>query len=212
MIDADRKRFSAIMHGVAEYYGKPISKASVEIYWRGLSHLTVDDVERGTAAHMQDADSGQYMPKIADILRHVSGNAQTKAMQAFAKVERAIKRVGTWESVVFDDPIIHAVIDDMGGWILLGQCQEKEWPFKAREFEQRYRGYVQTGLTAHPAKLIGLSERANINAGFDVAEPVMIGDANVAALVAKDGASGGSLQFSRGRNVNSLLSLLEKKQ
>jgi hypothetical protein len=33
------------------------------------------------------------------------------------------------------------VISDMGGWVLLGSKGDGDWPFIAKEFENRYRGY-----------------------------------------------------------------------
>jgi len=202
MKDSDRKRFSNIMHALAEYYAKAVSVPTVELYWRGLQSFDMDDVERAAAAHMQNPDTGQFMPKVADIIRYIDGGSMTRAMQAFAKVERAVRHIGTYESVVFDDRIIHAVIADMGGWILLGQCKESEWPFKAREFEKRYQGYLTTGLRHYPGKLIGMSERENGLTGFDAAQPVLIGDSEKALAVAQEGAAGGALEFSRGQNVN----------
>ena len=133
-----RSAFAALMTGVGELYGKAMSPQLIAIYWEGLSDYEFDDVKRAVNLHVRNPDTGQFMPKIADVVKFLEGNTLTQAMRAWQKVNEAIKRVGTYASVVFDDPIIHAVISDMGGWQPLGMVQDEEWPFKAREFEKRY--------------------------------------------------------------------------
>jgi len=48
---------------------------------------------------------------------------------------------------VFDDVLIHVVIEDMGGW---KDCaiDDKQQPFVAKEFQDRYRGYIVKKTTA----------------------------------------------------------------
>lgn len=91
--------------------------------------------------HCVNPDNGQFMPKPADVVKLLQGSSQDGALVAWAKVDRAVRQVGTYSTVVFDDPIIHRVVQDMGGWVALGDKREKEWPFVAKEFENRYRGY-----------------------------------------------------------------------
>jgi len=81
------------------------------------------------------------MPKVADVIKMLQGSTQDSALTAWAKVDKAVRSIGTQMSVAFDDPLIHKVIQDMGGWLGLGQRQEAEWPFVAKEFETRYRGF-----------------------------------------------------------------------
>ena len=51
----------------------------------------------------------------ADILRMMQGTSLDSALSAWAKVDKAVRRVGTYETIVFDDEIIHRVIHDMSG-------------------------------------------------------------------------------------------------
>jgi hypothetical protein len=78
---------------------------------------------------------------------------------------------------VFDDALIHRVISEMGGWIQLGSKGNDEWPFVAKEFETRYRGYrMRAENPEFPPVLIGLANSQNAVNGHR-AEPVLIGDA-----------------------------------
>lgn len=184
MKDTDLKRFSSVMTALSDYYAKPISEGVIRLYWEGLLQYDIDAVERAFAQHLQNPDSGQWMPKIADVVKMLAGTTIDKAKKAWAKVDRAVRQVGGYQSVVFDDPLIHRVLHDMGGWVPLGMKDEKEWPFVAREFETRYRGYAMTGETPdYPPVLIGMSEAQNSRHGHKIDPPLLIGNEADAKVV-----------------------------
>lgn len=177
-------KFSELMYLVAEQYGKTLSDGLIALYWQGLANYDFDAVKQALSRHMQNPDNGQFMPKIADVVRMMTGTTQDSALIAWAKVEKALRQVGSGQSVVFDDAVIHAVLVDMGGWIALGKVTEKELPFKAKEFENRYRGYkTQGGVTEYPKKLIGSYEAHNNRSGFKSERPVLIGKEDKARAV-----------------------------
>lgn len=189
MTDNDSIRFSQILFGVAEYYGKTLSDGVVELYWQGLRQFDLPAVERALWDHTQNPDCGQFMPKIADVVRALQGRTADQASLAWTKVDQAVRRVGTYSDVVFDDAIIHRVLQDMGGWIGLGQKREDEWPFVQREFENRYRGYkVRGDVPDYPAKLIGLANAYNAQEGFREQPPMLVGDQAQAQRVLAGGA------------------------
>lgn len=181
--------FSDMLQAVAEYCGKPLSPGVIAIYWQGLKDLDLSAVRHALNAHVQNPDTGQFMPKIADVRRMLGGTTQDSALRAWAKVDKAVRHVGNYASVAFDDPLIHRVLHDMGGWVGLGTRREDEWPFVAREFENRYRGYAMRGeRPEYPAVLIGLSDAENARTGFKQGAPRLIGDP-VRAQRVMDGGS-----------------------
>lgn len=178
------RKFSELMYLVAEQYSKKLSDGLIALYWQGLAHYDFEAVKQALSRHMQNPDNGQFMPKIADVVRMMTGTTQDSALIAWAKVEKALRRVGSGQSVVFDDAVIHAVLVDMGGWISLGAVTEKELPFKAKEFENRYRGYkTQGGAKEYPQKLIGSYEAQNNRSGFKSERPILIGKEDKARAV-----------------------------
>ena len=117
-------------------------------------------------------------------------------MIAWSAVERGIRSVGPYRSVVFDDAITHAVINDMGGWINLCAVDDDELPFKANEFQNRYRGYRTKGrLENYPGHLVGIAEGQNIAGGHKVDAPLMIGNPEKCQLVYRAGNDGSGLTF-----------------
>jgi hypothetical protein len=196
MVNNDKQRFSVILSVIAEYYSKTISPNMITIYWEGLREYDLEAIEKALWLHTQDADSGQFMPKIADINKFLKGKTADRAAQAWSKVDAGIRQVGTYTDVVFDDAIIHRVILDMGGWIFLGSKQEKDWPFVANEFQNRYRGYLMQGETPdYPSVLIGISNANNRMHGFDNQPPRFIGQQHKAQLVMEGGSKKALLEM-----------------
>jgi hypothetical protein len=175
---SDSVDFAKLMNGLGEYYGKPMSPTLADIYWNGLQQYDFVEVSSAINAHVRNADTGQFMPKIADVERYLHGNTSTRAMQAWMRVSRAAQMVGTYESVAFDDPLIHACIEDMGGWPAIGMIQDDDLPFKIKEFERRYMAYLQVPpMRQPPQRLIGIFDATNATLGYHgPRDVVMIAD------------------------------------
>lgn len=190
MLDTDKKRFITILTGISDYYGKELAQSTLGLYWEGLRQYDLGAVEKALWAHTQNPDSGQWMPKIADVTKMLQGRTADQAAIAWSKVDAGVRRVGTYADVVFDDPIIHRVLADMGGWLSFSTKEESDWPFVAKEFENRYRGYRMRGeIPEYPPVLIGMANAQNGKAGFATQPPVLIGDQARAAQVLAGGTT-----------------------
>lgn len=203
MIQNEFTDFVDIMQLVAEQYGKKPSDGLISLYWQGLKSYEFNAVREAIGKHLANTDTGQFMPKIADIIRMMQGSSLDSALSAWSKVDRAVRDIGPYETVVFDDPIIHKVLHDMGGWLMLSEKTEDEWPFVAKEFENRYRGFKSRNeKIEYPSKLIGLSEANNEKEGYSIAKPILIGDIKKAIEVLNLGTSGSKLLgFSRMNDI-----------
>lgn len=193
-----KRRFATLLTGLADYYKQDISRAVLGLYWEGLRQFDYNAVEKACWAHTQNPDSGMWMPKVADIVKMVSGRTDDQAKVAWAKVDRAVRSVpGVGASVAFDDPLIHRVIADMGGWASFGNKKEDEWPFVAKEFENRYRGFRARGeVPAYPHRLIGIYESGNSSAGqASRPETYLIGHRETAIATIKNGTTGPLLEL-----------------
>ena len=158
--------------------------------------------------HCMNPDSGQWLPKPADVVKLLEGGTLDAAQIAWSKVQRAIESVGTYQSVVFDDAAIHLALTDMGGWILLGQVKLDELPFKQKEFENRYRAYRLRGAPeSYPKMLPGIVARDNGAKGYVPPEPVLFGNPERAALVYKGGGDGAGQPLTR---LSKMLQLTER--
>lgn len=186
--------FVDVIQPVAEQYGKRLSESVLALYWVSLKEYDLAAVRDALGRHLRNTDTGQFMPKVADIIRMMQGSSADAAFSAWSKVDNAVRRVGPYESIVFDDPIIHKVLHDMGGWILLCEKDDEAWPFIKNEFVTRFRGFKSRNeRVEYPAKLIGIAEAHNGQNGHRIASPVLIGNPHEARAVLESGLCGGSL-------------------
>lgn len=190
MIVEQFEDFREGINGVMAFYGKTVSTFALDVWWSALKAYDLPAIIDAFNRHLANPDVGSYPPKPADIVRMLGGRTIDKALSAWAKVDGAVRRVGTYESVAFDDPLIHRALHEMGGWIAMGQKTEEEWPFVAKEFENRYRAYAARGETPeYPPVLIGIAQAYNEAKGIRSSGPRLIGHPVEAERVMRGGGS-----------------------
>jgi hypothetical protein len=190
--------FRELMEGVHSFYGKDVSSFALDVWWNALKTYDFAAVRDALGRHCVNPDNGQFLPRPADVVKMLDGSTLDSAVIAWTKIDRAVQRVGTYTSVVFDDPLIHRVLDDMGGWIPLGKKSVDEWPFVAKEFQTRYRGYKSRNeRPPYPAMLLGISDGENQRHGMvaDLPTPTLIGNPQLARTVLERGSANSGLMI-----------------
>ena len=173
MTPADAQSFSRMMVLVAEQYGKAMSPDLIAFYFDGLAHLPIETVRAALNKHVRNTDTGQFMPKVADVIRACEGKSEDVAYAALVELQGAFSSVGAWGSVEFTDPITRAVVRDMGGWPELCGRDAEEWAqFGSKDFMRRYRILKERADVDAPTYLPGLFER---NPNGTMEKPVVIG-------------------------------------
>lgn len=199
MAPHDRKRFSTCLLAASEIHGKAVSDAVVKLWWEALKRFDIEAVEAAFQRHITSPDNGQFMPKPADMIRILEGTSEDGAQIAWAKVDKAVRQVGPYPSVTFDDPLIQRVLQDMGGWVELCRKDNEAWPFVANEFRTRYHAYRQGSAPSdYPPLLAGIAQTENASRGVAAqAEHVLIGDRELALRVAHQGTDRPAIGFTR---------------
>ncbi|SMG00352.1 DUF6475 domain-containing protein [Burkholderia singularis] len=198
MTPNDYEEFSNLIAGVFAFYKRDCSEFALGVWWTAMKPYDLAAVNDALGRHSVNPDSGQFMPLPADIVKMLGGSTQDAALVAWAKVDRAVRSCGTYNSVVFDDALIHRVIVEMGGWVLVGGKGEDEWPFVRNEFVNRYRGYkMRSESPEYLPVLIGIAEAQNNRTGHKSQPPVLIGDAHAAHQVMLGGLDKPMLGFVR---------------
>lgn len=189
----DYAAFRQILKRTMAVYDKTLSNEMADVWFDALADVSVEAFAHALTAHVRNPDTGQFPPKPADVIKAITGGIDAVCQLAWTKVAGAVGSVGPWQSVAFDDPLIHRVIDDMGGWPAMCGHGEKEWPFTQKEFMQRYRA-IQTRQVPvdHAPYLIGLSEASNARRGVELPERLsrlsLVGDKQRAQAVMASGS------------------------
>jgi hypothetical protein len=173
----EKKKIGEVIVGTAELLGREMSPVAVTLYAKAVEDLPFELV---SAAFSDLVRQSKFFPAPAELREMVLGppeKLEDLALIESSKVVEAVKRYGGNKSVVFDDPVTMAVIQQVfGGWERMsGEMtldQEKWW---RKEFVKAYQAYARSGIKAYGV-LYGILDRCNDSAGFDMAPPVLIGD------------------------------------
>lgn len=188
MTEKDLEAFGAIMRGLCEVYGREMTPFLSRAYWETLRDLTIEEVEQAAIRYMRQPEKDcRFMPKPGDLRAMIDGTGNDTAAVAWSKVLRGMRDYGSYRSVAFDDPVIHRVIEDMGGWPAFGRTPENEMPFFEARFCRQYTAHRRMGLSSddYPPYLSGITEMDNrIHGHLNYIEPpALIGNAQMAKQV-----------------------------
>lgn len=103
----------------------------------------------------------------------VAASLDDRATVAWSIVRREIRRTGAYESIEFDDRMINAAIRGMGGWERMCAVEERDLPFREKEFHAAYKAACRTGV-GDGSPLLGITARGNAGSGFECPEPKRI--------------------------------------
>lgn len=106
-------------------------------------------------------------------------------------MRQVLRDVGSYDSLVFDDAVLHRVVEDIGGWIRLSEYTAKEIDFLVHEFKKRYAAYVLHPPTSYPRQLIGRFAWHNHQWGHQSQPPLLVGNPQKAEQVYQQGRAEG---------------------
>lgn len=199
MQQSEYPEFMKLLAGVHDFYGKDLTEFAVSVWWQACKECDLSQVSRAFSDHLMDATDGKWMPKPADLVRQLKGTKEDRSRLAWAKVLDAAQRVGAYSDVVFDDPAIHACIEDLGGWPIVCRTGYDELPHLERRFCDVYRAYSMPGrLERWPTRLVGQSGLENRLKGREVQPPTMIGNVDKCRQVLESGTDAPRTDISAG--------------
>ena len=182
--ETDTEPFRQLMAGVFALYGRELSDTVLSIWWEALRSFDLVAVREALSRHAMNPDAGQFLPKPADVVRELHGTRGDAAALAWAKTIGAVRDHGSWRSVAFDDPIIHRVVEDLGGWTWLCAQRPDEMSFVERRFRDAYRAWRARGdVPPHRLRLAGVIELTNAANGHPAPDLVLVGNASGTAAV-----------------------------
>jgi hypothetical protein len=189
----EKPAFAAFIGDVMGYYGKDSSKFLVNLWWSACEGFELEQVKTAMQAHMVDAERGQFAPKVADLSRILQGTTTDRAALAWGKTYDAMQRVGAYQDVIFDDPAIHATIEDLGGWSKLCRMDLNELSYLQHRFATAYKAYSGRPEFDYPRKLNGdrSPDAEYERRGIALPKPALVGNSERCKTVYELGGIGG---------------------
>ena len=165
MTQENYKEFCNIMAAAAETVGRQRpSGPALTISFEALKKFSIEQIQAAISAHLS-GPNGRFMPTPSHIVEQIEGRPEDRAAVAWALVERLLNAVGgAYESTRFPLPAYHYAIEQLGGWIALGDkyadASPRELQFLSQKFMQFYGIAERSGLDwgGVPEYLVGIFE------------------------------------------------------
>lgn len=192
MTPNERPKFAQLLTDVMAYYGKDTSVFMLDLWWQACQNFDISQVQKALNAHAMDPEHGVFAPKVADLVRIMQGTQTDRSLLAWGKALEAMGRVGAYQDVVFDDPAIHATVNDLGGWVKFCRTEVKELSYLQHRFCEAHKAYTGRGEFDYPRLLGGdrSPDSEYQRRGLPLPSPAVVGDRARAALVLQGGGNG----------------------
>lgn len=192
MHSTDRQRFATLFGQVMSYYRQDVSDFTRDLFWNALEAQDFEVVQKAFERHAKDPEQGRFAPKVADLIKIIAGTSTDRAAIAWGKVHDAMSSVGAYTDVIFDDPAIHAAIEDLGGWPKLCRTEIVELGYAQKRFTDSHKAYTNRGEFDYPRRLGGdrSPDDEYQRRGLPPPKPAVIGDTERAKLVYQKGFAG----------------------
>lgn len=159
----NKNKFEITFLAMCEMYDKEVSKPLTKLYFSVLeaAGLSDEDFQRAVA-HVMATHKYASLPKPAEIIECVAGSPDDAAIIAIQKLESAMRDIGGYDSIAFDDPVLHVLVSGAeGGWPGLCQMTIEDWKFERMRLIKSYKAFAGRRLPDNTDHLVGIHESDN---------------------------------------------------
>lgn len=154
----NQQLFAQMFAMLCEVYNRQQTKPLMDGYYLVLKQMSDEDF-KASILSLLEGRTFQALPKPAEILEYAKPQLEAIASLALQDVERAFAKAGRNTSLIFDDVVVHGVIEAMGGWVYLCGLEKRDWEFKRKDFSKLY--IIHAKRDHHPEHVAGLTERTS---------------------------------------------------
>lgn len=176
MDNSNKAAFATRLNGLNQILGgKDLTKDILSIYFKTLEQYDIDTIIN---AITKAAVTFKFFPKPVELIEIIEGKTEDRAEIECNKVFEALKKIGPYQSVCFDDPVSQAVIKQhFGGWVkMCADIMEDTVHFSKKDFVLAYSSFQRSGIKVG-GYLPGICEIENNSRGIKTKEYIkMIGN------------------------------------
>lgn len=132
----DRARLVQTLVGVHGFYDRELSEFAIRIWAEALDGMPIAAVDEAFARHLRDPEAGRWLPKPADILRQLRGDAEQAALIAWGEVLAAAR-----SGKATLDPVAREAVQSLGGMSVIQRADESQNGFLQRRFCDAFKAY-----------------------------------------------------------------------
>lgn len=113
MTAGDSKRFAELLYALAETFNEQVSELRAEMYFKALSDLPIETVERAFELAFKGC---AFFPKPAELIAFIQAPAADEAAVAWAAFQREVGRVGYMRQPSLPETTLTAMRIVFGDW------------------------------------------------------------------------------------------------
>lgn len=161
----DKQKFQGLMAMLQENFNTETSAKKLELYFKVFESYAIEVFEEAVYLAIKTL---KFYPKVADLLEIIEGRAEEKSLIAWQRVLEALRITGTYQSVKFEDSLIHYCIQQMGGWSRFSTFTDEDLIWREKQFRELYQvGDRHKEHLEIPDHIAGFFEEDNRSKGFD---------------------------------------------
>jgi hypothetical protein len=194
--EADTARRYQLIAMLGRAFNREVDEPLLLAYRMALQDLTLPQFEAAAGRALAECGS-MPTPRDMRVIAGVDFRSETRASLAFDVLTRQVSLVGSYRSICFDDPILNATLNSLGGWVAVCETRESEWDsfFRQRFLKAYAANYEARRGTMHAQT--GISDRTNAFNGLESVHPV--------AMIATDLPKIPGLTYERPKTINALI-------
>jgi hypothetical protein len=109
----DSKRFAELLYALAETFAEQVSEIRAELYFKALSDLPIDSVERAFELAFKGCT---FFPKPAELRAFIQAPVDDEADLAWAAFQREVTRVGYMRTPSLPETTMATLRQVFGSW------------------------------------------------------------------------------------------------
>lgn len=152
--------FGKVIDFVEGAWGATMAGKQRDAYWLLLREAD-PAVVMANAIRLARSSRARYgVPKPGELL---GADDEAPALLAWHSLVRAIEQHGHYDTVEFEDRVLSACVETLGGWMVVSawpMADERELRFQQRDFERLYTALAARGAVG-PEKHVGSFEAHN---------------------------------------------------
>lgn len=168
MNPSNKRKFAEAMGIMGEAFQKRPSDTLTDVYWRVLQDMPIETFERACLTLINTRTITGTFPMVAEIREAANGkeDIEGRITTAWDKLMFAVERHGPYETIIFDDAVIHQILKSWGGWIKwASEITNDQLKWARKDFAALYKSYATMPLPA-PEPMEGITENDNRNRGY----------------------------------------------
>lgn len=164
--------FGKVIDFLEGAWGATMAGKQRDAYWLLLREADAASVMANAIRLARSSRARYGVPKPGELL---GADDEAPALLAWHSLLRAIEQHGHYDSVEFEDRVLAACVETLGGWMVVSawpMADERELRFQQRDFERLYTALAARGAVG-PEKFVGSFEAHNAGR-WNVPETVYI--------------------------------------